>query len=269
MPSSAEAINRAFSKQSLGYDLSEKNNRIIRDMRRQVYAHVERYLKPQSRMLELNAGTGVDALYFSSRGHDVHATDLSDGMINQIRLKASEKKHAGRLTVEQLSFEHLDRLDGNNFDYVFSNFGGLNCCRDLSLVTQHLSTVLRPDAYITWVIMPPVCLAELLWCLKGNWTKAARRFTKNGSVAHVEGEHFRTYYHSLNDVRTAFGRSYNLIQSEGLAALSPQPHHSSFATTSPGIYSALRKVDKVFRNHWPFNRWADHIIVTFQYKPDA
>ena len=56
-------------------------------MREQVYAHVNNYLKPGSSILELNAGTGIDAVHFASLGHRVHATDLSSGMIKQIRDK--------------------------------------------------------------------------------------------------------------------------------------------------------------------------------------
>lgn len=236
-------------------------------MRHQVYAHVEKYLVPESHILELNAGTGLDALHFISAGHQVHATDLSDGMISQIRSKISKHDHSNRLTCQQLSFNQLDKIHLKNFDYVFSNFGGLNCEKDLSLVTRHLPPLLKPNAYLTWVIMPPVCLWELLWIFKGNWKQAFRRFNKNGTLAHLEGEYFKTYYHSLKNIRSALGPSFKLIESEGLAALSPQPHHKNFPLKNPGFYRLLRKLDAYFKNTFPFNRWADHIIVTFQYRP--
>lgn len=67
-------------------------------MRHQVYAHVEKYLIPKSRILELNAGTGIDALFFIWAGHQVHATDLADGMISQIKAKISKHGLANQLT---------------------------------------------------------------------------------------------------------------------------------------------------------------------------
>lgn len=266
-PTLSPAINRAFSKQSRYFDQFDGNNEILQDMRQQVYYHVSKHLSPESHILELNAGTGIDALHFASMGHRVHATDLSDGMINQIASKGLKSKFGERITYQQVSNEQLNKVTVKNFDYAFSNFGGLNCTQDLSKVTRQLSDLLKPGAFVTWVIMPPVCLSELLWVFKGQWKKAFRRLNKQGTRSHLEGEYFLTFYHSLKKIRSAFGPAYKLIQSEGLAALSPQPHLSNFAIKSPWLYKFLRKLDGVFRNSYPFNRWADHIIVTFQYRP--
>jgi ubiquinone/menaquinone biosynthesis C-methylase UbiE len=261
-----ESINRAFSKQSSHFDEEDQGNPVLSDMRKQIYAHVWHYLRAGDHMLELNAGTGIDAFYFSSRGCVVHATDLSDGMIHQIKSKISSQPDIKGISCQQLSYDQLDLLKGEKFDYVFSNFGGLNCIDDLGKVTKHLPGVLKPGAHITWVIMPPVCLWELAGILKGRFQKAFRRFNKNGVMAHLEGEYFKTYYHSLHDIRTAFGTRFDLIQSEGLGALSPQPHRGDFPARHPTMYSFLRKLDKATRHHFPFNRWADHIVVTFQFK---
>lgn len=264
----SEAINRGFSKQASAYDALDSNNRILIDLRRQVLHHVRKYLHPQSHILELNAGTGIDALSFATAGHRVHATDLSDGMVEQIRLKIIAFGRPEQFTCQQLSFENLNRIHGKKFDYVFSNFGGLNCLADLRLVTRHLPALLHDGAYITFVLMPPVYLWELLGIFKGRWKRAFRRLSKNGAVAHVEGEYFKTYYHSLQDIRSAFKGPFSLIACEGLAALSPPPHRPDFPVTKPRLYQFLRSMDGVVRTFFPFNRWADHIIVTFQYSAE-
>ena len=264
----SDAINRGFSKQSVTYDEADARNKILHDLRRQVYAHAEKYLKPGSHILELNAGTGLDALYFVSKGHHVHATDNSDGMMNQIESKISSHDHAGKLTCQRLSYENLDQVTFNSFDFVFSNFGGLNCIQDLNQVTRHLPHLLKPGAYVTWVIMPPVCLWELLWIFKGEWKKAFRRLQKNGTLTHLEGEYFNTYYHSLRKIRAALGPSFQFLETEGLAALSPPPHCDYIPSRYPSLYHKLRKADAWFKDFFPFNRWADHIIVTFRYTPE-
>src|SRR5438045_6266072 len=81
------SVSRAFSKQSLHYDEHDSNNPILLSWREQVYAHVRRFLKPGSRILELNAGTGTDAVHFVSLGHAVHCIDIYEGMISQIEDK--------------------------------------------------------------------------------------------------------------------------------------------------------------------------------------
>lgn len=259
-------MNRAFTRQSTRYDEEDRANPVLQDMRHQVYEHLDQFLKPGSHVLELNAGTGIDALHLTSLGHRVHAIDISDGMIREIEKKIATHQRSGMLTCQQLSYDQLNQVEGE-FDYVFSNFGGLNCIRNLAEVTRHLPTLLKKGAYVTWVIMPPVCVWELLWIFKGHPRQAFRRFGSEGVLAHLEGEFFRTYYHSLSDIRTAFGPSFEFIKTEGLAALSPQPHRGDFPRLHPRLYATLRKTDALLRNNFPFNRWADHIIVTFQYNP--
>jgi 2-polyprenyl-3-methyl-5-hydroxy-6-metoxy-1,4-benzoquinol methylase len=266
MTESFDIVNRAFSKQSLHYDVDDFSNVILKAWREQVYNHTNQFLNRTDRILELNAGTGIDALHFSQQGHSVLATDLSNGMIQQIQTKIGLHNLQQHLSCLQLSYDQLDKLVGQKFDYVFSNFGGLNCIDDLSKVTRHLPTILNHNAHVTWVIMPKVSLWESLGILKGHGPKSFRRLKKGGTIAHLEGEYFPTYYHSLSDIKKAFGKSFRLIKAEGLGVFSPPPH-SNIAVKNPALYSFLKKADGVVRNNFPFNRWADHIIVTFEFTP--
>jgi ubiquinone/menaquinone biosynthesis C-methylase UbiE len=265
-PIKSQSVNLAFSKQSVHYDRLDKDNIILQDLRAQVYEHVQKFLKPKSKILELNAGTGIDALHLALQGHFVHATDLSDGMIAQINKKIEEHQLQKQLSSQQLSYENLDLLTESNFDFVFSNFGGLNCVDDLTGVTRRLAPLLKKDAIVTWVIMPKICPTEWLGLIKGNSKFAFRRLKKEGVLAHLEGQYFKTYYHSLSKIRKAFGPRFEFVQTESLALFSPQPHSSSFAKKSPGIYKFSRVVDRMFRTSYPFNRWGDHIIATFRFK---
>ena len=261
-----EAVNRAFSKQAPGYDDHDRQNLVLTDMRLQVWAHVAKYLQPHSAILELNAGTGIDACHFAAAGHEVVATDLSDGMVAVMRRKAEKQTFIGQLEIIQTSYENLEIIQGRKFDFVFSNFGGLNCISDLSRATQHLSVMLNPGAHVTWVVMPPVYAWEWLGVIKFNFKSAFRRFRKNGVIAHLEGEHFKTYYHSLRDLESAFGPAFELVASEGLCVLSPPPHRGDFPVRYSALYKILRKADAAIRNSFPFNRTGDHIIATFRLK---
>jgi len=261
-----EIVNRAFSKQSEHYDIDDLKNPILTKWRNQVYAHIKKFLKPTSTILELNSGTGIDAIHFAKQGHFIHATDVAEGMISQLRKKIA-KRALLNIFCTQLSFEKLDQLSIEPVDYIFSNFGGLNCTDDLTKVTQHFSSLLKPGGYVTLVIMPPVCLWEWLWIFKGHGKKAFRRFNKNGITAHLEGEYFTTYYYGMHDVKKALGKNFTLISAEGLGALSPPPSKEGFVYQYPRVYKILRRIDKRVRKSFPFNRWADHIIVTFQHTP--
>jgi len=261
------SVNKAFSKQSVHYDKDDETNFILQWMRKIVRNHVENYLKPEDKILELNAGTGLDALYFSSLGFPVHATDLSDGMIREIDDKINKHQLNGILSCQQCSYTELDKIKNKKFNYVFSNFGGLNCIPDLKAVIQHLPDLLIPGAYVTFVIMPPVCPWELSFVLKGNLRQAFRRFSKKGSLAHLEGEYFQTYYFTPSQVVKDFGKDFKKISLQGLASISPPPHNINFQIKFPRLYSRFAKADEKLSFVFPFNSWADHFILTMRYEP--
>ncbi|HSU27772.1 MAG TPA: methyltransferase domain-containing protein, partial [Chitinophagaceae bacterium] len=88
-----QVVTKAFDKQSKSFDQLYSHDEIIRYKRERVRAHVEKWMVPGSNILELNAGTGEDAVYFAGKGHRVHATDISAAMLE----KLDEKKEANGL----------------------------------------------------------------------------------------------------------------------------------------------------------------------------
>ncbi|NUM81341.1 class I SAM-dependent methyltransferase, partial [bacterium] len=202
-----QSVAAAFTRQSVHYDDYEKSNPILYWMRKQVWQHVESFLKPNSRILELNSGTGIDAVHFAQLGHHVHATDISDGMLLQLENKIRQHQLEKQITFQQCSFTALEQIPTQQFDYIFSNFGGLNCIEDLKIVTHHLPRLLKASGIVTWVILPRICPWEILMGLKGHLRLAARRFKKGGSPAHIEGVHFKCFYHSPAPVMRAMGKN--------------------------------------------------------------
>ncbi len=263
LPHPHEEALKAFSKQAAHFDLDDAANPILKIWRRQVYQHTEKFLKPSSRILELNAGTGIDASYFASQGHRVHATDAADGMMSEMQKKINYDNFEGRLTSQQVSFDQLDQVQGS-FDYVYSNFGGLNCIQDLTPVTQSISHLLSPGGIITWVVMPPICPWEWTWVFKGKLNVAFRRLSQQGTTAHLEGHYFNTHYHPLSKIQKALGADFKLLKAEGLGSFSPPPASLSFEKHFPRLSTSLRQLENKMKHLFPFNRWGDHIIVTFQ-----
>lgn len=258
------SIQKAFTLQSRNYDILDHANPILDRWRTLVHRHVNEVIKPNSRILELNSGSGLDALRLVKEGHSVLATDIAPGMIEQIKNKIAASGCPERFRVQLCSFEELHQVKGGEkFDFIFSNMGGLNCCPDLTRVTHHIPGLLEKRAYVTWAIMPPFCPWEWLWFLKGK--NGFRRLRKGGTPAHMEGEYFQTFYHSVGSIQKAFGKNFRLVKSEGLGALSPPPSAMDFVRKNPGLTHSLSRMDEAFRHYFPFNRCADHIILTFQY----
>jgi ubiquinone/menaquinone biosynthesis C-methylase UbiE len=260
-----DQARRAFSAQAPLFDSYERTNIILQWMRRQVYKHEEEFLSPGDSIFELNAGTGIDAVHFAQKGHSVFAIDIAEGMIAELEKKVNLLQMGEKIGCARCSFTDLHSLPARRFDHVFSNFGGLNCVPDLALVADQLPVFLKSGATVTLVVMPRVCPWELLHFLGGNSKLAFRRLSINGATAHIEGYHFLSYYFSPEDVIRKFGKKFILLKLRGLASLSLPPYMAPFADKHPRLYKVLADLDERLSTFPPFNRWADHFIITLKY----
>jgi ubiquinone/menaquinone biosynthesis C-methylase UbiE len=264
--SSLGTISEAFSRTAQRYDSFAQDHPHLTYMREKVYAHVSRLVPHGSRILELNAGTGTDAVQLAQRGYFVHATDIAPGMLARLPEKVQKLRLQGRVTWEERSFLSLDDVPGAPFDAVFSDLGGLNCVPDLSPIIQQLPKVLRPGGIITWVLMPRICLWEWLEVFRGRFRLAFRRLTPRGVRANLEGLHFDVYYFSPDQVIGWFGEKHELLALEGLSVITPTAESKNLAKRFPGLYGVLRWLDDRLSPRWPWYAWGDFYILTMRYK---
>lgn len=237
-------------------------------IRQQVLAHTA----SGSAMLELNAGTGEDALFFAQHGRHAHAIDIADGMVVAMAQKSAAADAS--FTTQQLSFTELNciadpRQAVPKYQLVFSNFGGLNCIADLRQVTRHLPPLLVDGAYVVWVVMPPICPWELAQAVRGQFKTAFRRLHPHGTLAHVEGAYFRTHYFTPSQVMHALGPQFRLRGLHGIGVFSPPSFLEGFPQRLPRLFGWLCRCDETLARRWPFNRMGDYIMLTAQFCPDV
>ena len=257
----------AFSKQSIVFDQLYGDDEIIRYKRERVRAHMLRLLSSSGKLLELNCGTGEDALFFAQNGFSVHATDISEAMLEVVNAKLSLLGDL-RVGTEQCSFTQLDQLrEQGPFDAVYSNFGGLNCTGELASVLGSLKPLVRPGGTVTLVIISPFCLWETLLFFKGKFTTAFRRFfSGSGRRAHVEGVYFNCWYYTPRFVRKQMGDAFEEISTEGLCSLVPPSYIDGFAKKYPGLFRFLRKKEDRLKCAWPWKAMGDYFIISFKRK---
>jgi ubiquinone/menaquinone biosynthesis C-methylase UbiE len=231
-----------------------------------VYAHIQRFIPKGSRILELNCGTGTDAVELARRGYKIHATDIAPGMLERLRDKIVEQGFAEKITWQEVSFTELDRVEAVPFDAVFSDLGGLNCIPDLSPVIAQLPKVLKPNGLVTWVLMPPICLWEMAEIFRGHPRLAFRRFARNGTQAHLEGLHFPVYYFTPEKVLQWFGDSFECLAIEGLSVITPTAESKNFAKRYIRLYRTLSWLDDRLATRRPWRGWGDFFIITMRYK---
>jgi ubiquinone/menaquinone biosynthesis C-methylase UbiE len=255
---------RGFSAKAAEYDALAESHPVVIWMRERIRALVEAQLSPPGAVLEINAGSGIDAAYFAAKGYRVHATDIAPGMLAGIADKASRPEAEGRLSYEELSFTELGNVTGGPYDLVFSNLGGLNCTDDLDAVKHGLDRVLRPGGAIVWVIMPPVCPWELAQALRGHMHTAFRRLRRGGTPANVEGAQVPVWYHTPGRVKRALGPDYRVVGLRSFCLFCPPSFFHGFVQRHPGLVRHLMRLDDRLGGAWPFNRCGDFYALVAQ-----
>jgi ubiquinone/menaquinone biosynthesis C-methylase UbiE len=260
------AAATAFTRQSAVFDEVYGKDAIVNYKRRRVWEHVNHFLSPGSLILELNAGTGEDAIEFARSGHRVHATDLSNGMLSILQEKVILNHLRHRVTYEQCSFTKLSSLQNTGpYDLIFSNFAGLNCTNDLEGVLHSFDKLLKPGGHITLVLLPKFCLWESLLLFRGRFTTAIRRWTGNsGTKANVEGVEFRCWYYNPSFVRKQLGTSYSLKSLEGLCTIVPPSYLQNFSEKRPRLYRWLERWENKWKSKWPWRLVGDYYIITLE-----
>ena len=258
----------AFNEQSVIFDELYSDNTIVQYKRKRVRDHVHKYLPPHSRILELNAGTGEDAIYFAGKGYRVHATDIAAGMQEVLKEKVQASGLEKLVTTEICSFTELDKLQHRGpYDLVFSNFAGLNCTGELDKVLLSFDSLLKPGGIVTLVILPPFCLWETMLALKGKFKTAFRRtFSSKGVTAHIEGHYFTCWYYKPSYITKILKPSYDLLSIEGLCTIVPPSYIEHFAEKRPGLYQWLKKNEDLRKDRWPWKYIGDYFIISLKKK---
>ena len=257
-PEQAQRVQQAFSRQAPAFDRIDREEPLIQWVREEVRTEVLRWVAPGQRMLELNAGTGLDATFFASKGIRVTATDSAPGMLAQARANVPPT-----VILRELDYHRLDTFAPASFEHVFSNFGGLNCTDRLDLVLRGIDHVLVPGGRCTLVIMPPVSPWEVIEIFRGHVRLALRRFRKGGAPAHLEGVEFVCHYHSAASIRRGLP-GYRMRSLMALSLIVPPPHLGPFAYRHPWYVRKAKHLERIVRG-WPLLRgWGDHIVITLQ-----
>jgi ubiquinone/menaquinone biosynthesis C-methylase UbiE len=267
--SKTPVIAEAFSRTAEKYDSFAEDHPHLTRMREKVYRHIERWLPRGSRILELNAGTGTDAVALAQRGYYVHATDIAPGMLERLQDKVRNLGLENRITFQQCSFTNLKEVQGAPFDAVFSDLGGLNCIPGLTPVIKNLPHILKPGALVIWVLMPPTCLWEMAEIFRGNFRLAFRRLSKNGTRSHLEGLYFDVYYFTPRKVLEWFGPDYSFLELEGLSVITPTAESRNLARQNPRLYRALAWLDDRLSTRRFWREWGDFYILSVRFDENS
>lgn len=257
-----------FDAAATSYDADFTDTPLGRLLRAAVWARLDRLFAPRSHILELNCGTGEDALWLARRGHTVVATDASPAMLAAAQAKAARAGVGGRVALALLDLARVSEraIDGAPFDGVLSNFGGLNCLSDWRPLAAALAQWVRPGGRLALVLMGPWCLWEIVWYLgHGQPRTALRRLRRGGVAAHAgRGQSVHICYPSSQRLAADFAPWFRPLATVGIGALLPPSYLGHLVDRWPRLFAALARAEARIAAHPPA-RWVnDHYLLELE-----
>ncbi|MBK9091631.1 MAG: class I SAM-dependent methyltransferase [Anaerolineae bacterium] len=278
----------AFDDSAATYDDAFTESTIGRLLRAAVWRRLDAQFRAGDRVLELNCGTGADAIHLAQRGVHVLATDISEAMLAVTRRKVAQAGMEELVQVAKLDIADLaawgsslrsetrdqrsqdndsspsrDPISGlrspfSSFDGVLSNFGGLNCVADLAGVAQALAGLLKPGGRAILCIMGPLAPWEWAWYLRqGQAGKAFRRLRRDG----VPWRGLTIRYPSIAALRRAFAPMFTVQRVSAIGALLPPSYVEPWAARHPALLARLNRIERRLETAWPLPWLADHYLI--------
>lgn len=269
----AAATNRigleepAFDTLAETYDQTFVESLIGRAQREVVWTVLDRLFRPGQHVLEINCGTGIDAVRLAGRGVSVVACDVAPRMIEVARRRALAARPRASLDFRVLATEEIGSIrDQAPFDGVLSNFAGLNCVHNWRAVARDLARLLRPEAVAVLCIFGRFCFWEVSWYLcHGRLRKAFRRLSPGGSIAHIaEDREVRVYYPSIEVCERLFAPDFRLVEWRGVGVCVPPSYVEPLARRFPRTLQALGALDQRIGGLPVLRSLGDHTLVTLE-----
>lgn len=254
-----------FDSSAHNYDVDFTQTPIGIMQRNRVYKYLLPLLSSQTKLLEINCGTGHDAINLAPKVSSVLATDLSQSMIEVAKKKVMESKLTNiDFNCADINLLHKS-LDGS-FDLLLSNFGGLNCLseNELKSFSKNISSHISKNGLLVLVIMARKCWLENLWYLLKKDDRFQRRKTTTGLLTKINNSTFRTYYYSPKEIRSIFGPHFLIKKVRPVGLFIPPSYLNSFFKNKKWALNVLNFLEAVFGSFSFLSNYADHYIITLE-----
>ncbi len=231
--------------------------------RRTVWAELDRVFFAGQQILELNCGTGIDAVHLAERGVRVVACDISPRMIELSRERVRAANVAGRVDLHVLPTENVGLLVSEGpFDGMFSNFSGLNCVADLSTVARTLARLVKPGGVALLCMLGRLVPWEIAWFLAHrDPRRALLRLRSRGGKS--DGQAVDVCYYSRKEVVAAFASGFELQSWTGIGVAVPPSYMERCAQRFPGTTEFLARIDPTLGRTPLLRAMADCVLLRF------
>jgi ubiquinone/menaquinone biosynthesis C-methylase UbiE len=247
------------------YDEVFTRSLIGRAQRDAVWRALIKTFRARNHILELNCGTGEDALFLARNSISVTACDASEQMIQIATNRLHQEAPDAPISFHLLPTERIYRLQSTAiFDGAFSNFSGLNCVPDLKQTARDLADLLLPRSSLLICVSTRFCVWETLWfLLQGRFRKAFRRFPGH-ATARSGDLTIDVYYPTVRKLKKLFAPYFVLRSCTGIGVMVPPSYVEGWIRTHPKLLSLMRHIDEHISTLPGFRVLGDHVLIHFE-----
>lgn len=262
---SRSSAGAAFDSIAHNYDRVFTESLIGRAQRNAVWAVLRRTFKENDNILELNCGTGEDAIFLAGKNISVLACDASEQMIATAEHRLRQMSTQVPAVFRQLRTERIAELNPEiQFDGAFSNFSGLNCIADLDEVAFSLGALVKRGGRVVLCFSTRFCLIEILYFLtRGQCQKAVRRCGGSTQVT-LGNEDFTVYYPTIRIIRRSFAADFRLYSWSGIGVTVPPSYLEGWVQKHPALFGLLRRLEGLLATVPILRSTADHVLLCFE-----
>ena len=230
-----------------------------------VWGRLEKIFSPGQKLLELNCGTGIDAVHLAKRGIELVSCDISSRMIELARQLAASTNTSDLIDFRVLPTEEISSLAGENaFDGAFSNFCGLNCVQDLPAVARELARLVRPGAPILLCMIGRFVPWEIAWFMaRGEPAKALRRLRRNEFHSPEPGG-VCIQRPSVKEIARIMSPAFRLQRWSGVGIAVPPTYMENRTRHFSPVIKGLAGIDRLIGGLPIFRRMADCVVMEFE-----
>jgi ubiquinone/menaquinone biosynthesis C-methylase UbiE len=259
------AAGTAFNRIAQDYDQIFTDSLIGRAQRSAVWKVLTRTFRKNEKILELNCGTGEDAIFLAGSGVSVVALDASREMIARAEQRRQHSSPQIPVVFRELPTERIGELHPETqYDGAFSNFSGLNCIADLGTVAASLAGLVKREGRLVLCFSTRFCLIEILYYFAlGRWRKALRR-CKGYTEVTLDGVQFTVYYPTLRRICRSFAPYFRLYSCTGIGVAVPPSYLEAWARQHPRVFLLLRRLEEQLATLPILRSMGDHVLLCFE-----
>jgi SAM-dependent methyltransferase len=249
-----------FDVAAISYDEKFTFSSVGIAQRNLVWHYIKRMkLAEHQSILEVNCGTGEDAKRWSNLNKAVKSTDISPKMIELAKSKFP------KIDFETLDIKEIKNYQ-ENYDLLFSNFGGLNCLpkEKVQIFFTDVHKQLPDHGLMILVIMGKKCLWDRVFLtLKGKWNDRNRRNTESFIDVNVDRTPVKTWYYSPKDIKTLASSQFEVEEVNPIGLFVPPSFLANRFKNKKGLMKFLEFLDRLFSFRFLAN-YADHYLIVLK-----